>query len=84
MPCECLLRLNIQKDEFGDYIKGRNDIFALIIILKQMLDNDKFNQMMNEINVKLQDFSWQVKSIDIEKLYDYMGFPSNYMDIIDM
>ena len=77
-------KLNIQKDEFGDYIKGRNDIFALIIILKQMLDNDKFNQMMNEINVKLQDFSWQVKSIDIEKLYDYMGFPSNYMDIIDM
>ena len=77
-------KLDIPKDEFGDYVYGKNDIFALILILKQMLDSDKFAQMMNEIHLKLQDFSWQVKSININKLYDYMGFPDNYMDIINI
>ena len=77
-------KLEIPQDEYGEYIYGKNDIFALIIILKQMLDSDKFAQMMNEINLKIQDFTWQVKSIDVNKLYDYMGFPDNYMDIINM
>ena len=76
--------LNIKKDELGEYIKGKRDIFALIIILKQLLDKDKFAQMMNEINTKFEDFKNQVSSIKIDKLYDYMGFVSNYMDIIDM
>ena len=77
-------KLGIPKDEFGDYVYGKNDIFALILILKQMLDPDKFAQMMNEINLKLQDFTWQVKSININKLYDYMGFPDNYMEIVNI
>ena len=77
-------KLNIPKNEENEYVKGKNDIFALIIILRQMLDKDKFVQMMNEIDLKLQDFKWQVKSIPIEKLYDKMGLPSNYMDIIDI
>ena len=77
-------KLGIQKNEENEYVKGRNDIFALIIILKQMLDKDKFAQMMNEINLKIQDFKWQVKSISIEKLYDCMGLPENYMDIVNI
>ena len=77
-------KLGIKLNEDKIYEKGSNDIFALIIILKIMLDKDKFNQMMNEINVKLQDFSWQVKSISIDKLYNSMGFVENYMDIINM
>ena len=77
-------KLGIEKDEFNEYKKGRNDIFSLVLILKQLLDKDKFAQMMNEINLKLQDFSWQVKTIKVEKLYDYMGFPDNFMDLVDM
>ena len=76
--------LQIPKDEEGQYKKGINDIFALIIILKQMLDKLEFSQMMNEIDLKLQDFKWQVKSIKVDKLYDYMGFPNNYMDIVEI
>ena len=78
------VKLGIQKNELGDYEKGRNDIFALIIILKQMLDKDKFENMMSEINDKLKEFTHQVKSIKKDKLLDYMGFPHNYEDIINM
>ena len=76
--------LKIKQDEFGEYIKGKNDIFALIIILKQMLTKDEFMHMMDEINLKLQDLTWQIKSVKIEKLYDTLGFPENYMDLINI
>ena len=76
--------LKIKQDEFGEYIKGKNDIFALIIILKQMLTKDEFMHMMDEINLKLQDLTWQIESVKIEKLYDTLGFPENYMDLINI
>lgn len=76
--------LKIKQDEFGEYIKGKNDIFALIIILKQMLSNDEFMHMMDEINLKVQDLIWQIKSVKINKIYDTLGFPENYMDLINI
>ena len=76
--------LNIEQNELGEYKKGRNDIFALIIILKRMLDKDKFSTMMEEINTKMNNLENSLKSIEINKVYNYMGFPENYMDIIDM
>lgn len=76
--------LYIEKDEFGEYKKGKNDIFALIIILKQMLTKDEFMHLMDEINLKVQDLVWQIKSIKIDKIYNTMGFPENYMDIINI
>lgn len=76
--------LKIKQDEFGEYIKGKNDIFALIIILKQMLTKDEFMHMMDEINLKLQDLTWQIKSVKIKKIYDTLGFPENYMDLINI
>ena len=76
--------LKIKQDEFGEYVKGKNDIFALIIILKQMLTKDEFMHMMDEINLKLQDLTWQIKSVKIEKIYDTLGFPENYMDLINI
>ena len=76
--------LKIKQDEFGEYIKGKNDIFALIIILKQMLTKDEFMHMIDEINLKLQDLTWQIKSVKINKIYDTLGFPENYMDLINI
>ena len=76
--------LKIKQDEFGEYVKGKNDIFALIIILKQMLTKDEFMHMMDEINLKLQDLTWQIKSVKINKVYDTLGFPENYMDLINI
>lgn len=68
------------KDE--EYIYGKNDIFALVIILKQMLRKNKFEDMMNEIENEFFKFKTDVKSISINKLYDKMGFPENYKDIV--
>ena len=77
-------QLKIKKDELNGYVKGKRDIFALIIILKQLLDKENFSKMMNEINTKFTDFENQVNSINIKRLYDYMGFVPNYMEIVNM
>lgn len=68
----------------GEYIYGKNDIFALIIILKQMLKSDKFEEMIYELDKEFAKFDDNVNSIPIEKLYDKMGVPKNYKDIINI
>jgi hypothetical protein len=40
--------------------------------------------MMAEINRCFNIFDLNVNTIDISKLYSKMGFPENYMDIVDM
>ena len=77
-------RLNISKNELGEYTKGKNDLFALIVILKQVLQKDRFSEMMAEINRCFDIFDLNVHTIDITKLYNRMGFPENYMDIVDI
>ena len=77
-------KLNISKNELGEYKQGKNDLFALIIILKQVLQADRFKEMMAEINRCFDIFDLNVNTIDVSKLLHRMGFPDNYMDIIDI
>lgn len=72
--------LNIKKMD-DEYIYGKNDIFALIIILKQLLSKDDFKMMMNEIAYDLDVLDAKVNSIEMDKILDKMGFPDNYREI---
>lgn len=68
----------------GEYIYGKNDLFALILILKHLLKDDEFRSMMREIEYEIELLDGRIDSIPIEKILDRMGFPTNYMDIIDL
>lgn len=72
--------LNIPKMD-GEYIYGKNDLFALIIIFKRILQKDDFNLFINEIEYELDKLNGKLKTIDIEKVLDTMGFPINYREI---
>ena len=76
-----LLKIPITNDE---YIYGKNDVFALIIVMKQMLKNEEFKNMALEISHALKNLEMNVKSIPITKVYDRMGFPANWEEIIDV
>lgn len=75
--------LNIEKID-GMYKYGKNDIFALIIILKIMLTKRKFKEMMEQIVNQITIFNNNVKTISDEKILEILGFPNNYQDIINM
>ena len=64
-----------------EYIYGKHDIFALIIILKRMLTYNDFKMMMNEIDYEIDWLSSKLKSITVNKVLYRMGFPDNYKQI---
>ena len=76
-----LLKIPKMDDE---YIYGKNDVFALIIILKFMLKQDQFHDMMKEIEYEIEKLDGRIDSIPIDKILDRMGFPKNYMDLMNL
>lgn len=68
----------------GDYIYGKDDVFALIIMLKRLLRKDDFTLFMNELDYEIQQLDAKIKSISIGKILDKMGFPINYLEIVRM
>ncbi len=75
--------LNIDKVD-DEYIYGKNDLFALIIILKQMLTPDEVKNMVIEISRVIDNLDYNLKTIEIDKVLDRMGFPSNWKDIANI
>src|SRR5574344_1029725 len=73
--------LNIPKMD-GEYIYGKDDLFALIIILKRLLREEDFHLLIQEISYELDILNGKLKSISIDKVMDTMGFPTNYKNIL--
>ena len=77
-------KLNLRQNELGEFTQGKNDLFAVIIMLKKLLQKDRFNECMLEINAILNRFDEEVDIIKNDKLLNKMGFPNNYMDIVNI
>ena len=76
--------LGLKQNSLGEYIQGKTDLFAVVIIFKQMLQKERFRDFMRELTATFEAFDNNVEVITNEKLFERMGFPQNYMDIIDM
>lgn len=68
----------------SEYVLGKNDIFSLIIILKRVLRKDDFKNMISELENKLNTLAYNLKTIDISIIRDILGFPNNWLDLIDL
>ena len=67
----------------GEYEYGKDDLFALIIILKQLLRDDEFRLLLSELSYEIDVLAGKLKTIDINKILDTMGFPVNYKELLD-
>ena len=76
-----LLKIDITNDE---YVYGKNDVFALVIIMKQMLTYEEFKNFSLEIRHAINNLKMNIKVIPIEKILDRMGFPVNWEEIIEL
>ena len=72
--------LKIPKEE-NEYIQGKNDLFALIIILKQLLQPEEFKNMMIEFDNVVNTLNYNLHTIKIDDVLDKMGFPINWKDL---
>ena len=69
--------LNIPKKD-DEYIQGKNDLFALMIIMRQMLKSDEFKNMTIELNNIIETLNYNLHTISIDKVLERMGFPLNW------
>ncbi|MDD2208424.1 MAG: Abi family protein [Bacilli bacterium] len=68
----------------GEYIYGKNDLFALIIILKQLLRYDEFRLFTNEISYEINILAGKLNIIPIGKVLDAMGIPKNFKELSNL
>ena len=73
-----LLNIPLTNDE---YIYGKNDIFSVIIMLKDMLTPNDFADFINEIDYDLNILDGKISTVSQEKILDRMGFPKNWKEI---
>ena len=75
--------LNIEKKD-DEYIYGKDDLFVVIIIFKQLLSKDEFKEMFNEISYEFDILDGKTNIIPTNKLLNKIGFPDNWRDIINI
>ena len=75
--------LNIPQMD-GEYIYGKNDLFALIIILKQLLRKEEFRLLISEISYEIDVLAGKLNTIEISKVLDAIGFPKNFKELINL
>ena len=76
-----LLKIDKKDDE---YIKGKNDLFALIIIMKQILSYEEFKNMTLELDNVIETLNYNLYTIKIDKVLERMGFPKNWKDLANI
>jgi abortive infection bacteriophage resistance protein len=76
-------KLNIPR-EADEYIYGKNDLFALLIMLKYMLRDEEFRLLAYEIGYEIDLLDGKVNSIPLNKILEKLGFPPNWKDIVEM
>lgn len=72
--------LGIEKEN-NEYIYGKNDLFALVIMMKQLLKDNEFKDMLLEINHALDNLDYNLHTISIDRVLDRMGFPKNWLQL---
>ena len=65
----------------GEYNYGKNDLFSVIIILKQMLTQNEFIDLVNEIGFEIDMLSGKTNVLPVDCILNKIGFPDNWRDI---
>nr|MBP3259128.1 Abi family protein [Bacilli bacterium] len=75
--------LEIARNSEG-YIYGKNDLFALVIMLKTLLATEDFRNMVYEISYAIEVLDHHVDTVPLSDILHKVGFPDNWKDIMDL
>ena len=71
-------------DNNEHFSQGRNDLFALFIILKSILRSDEFRAFLQEVDYEKSILEGKLSSIDVQVILDKMGCPKDYTKLLDI
>lgn len=74
-------KLDIPRDEEGIYKYGKNDLFAMTIILKQMLGEEEFTEFIREVEYEIGLLGSRVKTVSLNSILNRIGFPDCWIEI---
>lgn len=63
------------------YINGKNDLFAVVIALKYLLNDVWYKEFIKELKKVIDSYLRKHDSIQEQELYEKMGFPENWKKI---
>lgn len=72
--------LNIDMTD-DEYNYGKDDLFAIIIIMKQMLSEEEFAELIFEIGYEIDILDGKVETVPLSLILNKIGFPTNWRDI---
>lgn len=73
--------LEIPIGDNGEYLYGKNDLFAIIMIMKKMLREDEFNDIVYEIGYEIDVLDSKIDIIPLNSILNKIGFPNNWREI---
>lgn len=75
--------LNIDMTD-GEYVYGKDDLFAVVIIMKQVLTENEFREFINEVGYEIDILEGKTNILPINNFLTKIGFPENWRDIINL
>ena len=81
--CKYHYLLNVEMTD-DEYNYGKNDLFALIIIMKQMLQEDEFHDLIYEIGYEIDVLDGKVDTVPLNLILNKIGFPNNWRNIANL
>lgn len=81
--CNYHEKLCIPKDDENNYIYGKNDLFALVIILKNMLSREEFLELSKELKLKINELDDIINVVPLSTILNRIGFPNNWEEICE-
>lgn len=82
--CDYHRILEIPKNELDEYIYGKNDLYAIIIIMKKMLSEEEFRDIIFEIGYEIDVLDSKIDTVPLNSILNRLGFPDNWRDIADL
>lgn len=77
---EIHMGLKIKKEK-GQYGKGKNDLFAVVIVFRYLLEKDNFIDFIKEFEKIFNELLSRTRMIQKQQMHKYMGFPDNWVEI---
>ena len=76
-----LLNIDMTDDEYN---YGKNDLFSVVIIMKQLLTDNEFREFINEVGYEIDILEGKTNILPINNFLNKIGFPDNWRDIIEL
>lgn len=81
-PTDYHKQLKIQRNNKYQY--ATRDLFSIVIILKMLLDKERFKDFYSNLILDVEKLESKISSISIDKILYKMGFPKNFKELLKL